>query len=289
MRSVTVLAPAKLNLTLDITGIAPNGYHEMDMLMQAVNLYENVTVRKSSDLTVRLPGSKVPANKYNTAIKAAIGFFNATGLLAGADITIHKAVPVRAGMAGGSADAAAVLVALNELYGAGLTQRELCDIGKDVGADVPFSIIGGTARVRGIGEIIEPIDSCPPCWFCVCMPNIGISTPAAYARYDEYGAKRHPNNSGAQAAIKNKDLKGMAACLYNVLQECSESCHNDNICNILNKNGAMASLMTGSGAAVFGVFTTKREAIAAKAALSEQYAQCWVLHPIACGAKILEH
>ncbi|MEG2205938.1 MAG: 4-(cytidine 5'-diphospho)-2-C-methyl-D-erythritol kinase, partial [Oscillospiraceae bacterium] len=89
MRSVTVLAPAKLNLTLDITGIAPNGYHEMDMLMQAVNLYENVTVRKSSGLTVRLPGSKVPANKYNTAIKAAIGFFNATGLLAGADITIH--------------------------------------------------------------------------------------------------------------------------------------------------------------------------------------------------------
>ncbi|MEG1699508.1 MAG: hypothetical protein RR271_07775, partial [Oscillospiraceae bacterium] len=157
----------------------------------------------------------------------------------------------------------AVLVALNELYGAGLTQRELCDIGKGVGADVPFSIIGGTARVRGIGEIIEPIDSCPPCWFCVCMPNIGISTPAAYARYDEYGAKRHPNSSGAQAAIKNKDLNAMAACLYNVLQECSESCHNDNICNILNKNGAMASLMTGSGAAVFGVFATKREAIAA--------------------------
>ena len=129
MDSVTVLAPAKLNLTLDITGIAPNGYHTLDMLMQTVNLYERVTLRKSPYLRLRLPGSNVPANEHNTAIKAALAFFDATGLLAGVDITVRKAVPVRAGMAGGSADAAAVLVGLNALYGAGMTVPELCEIG----------------------------------------------------------------------------------------------------------------------------------------------------------------
>ncbi|MBP8855290.1 MAG: 4-(cytidine 5'-diphospho)-2-C-methyl-D-erythritol kinase [Oscillospiraceae bacterium] len=288
MRSVTVLAPAKLNLTLDITGLAENGYHKMDMLMQTVNLYETVTLRKASDLTLRLPGSSVPANQYNTAIKAALAFFAETGLLAGADITVHKAVPVRAGMAGGSADAAAVLVGLNALYRARLSNEALCAIGKTVGADVPFAIMGGTARVSGIGECIRPIAPCPPCWFCVCMPSMGISTPEAYAQYDRVGAKRHPDTDGAEAAIAKGDLHGMSACLYNVLQETSTSAHNAPICAALMAQGAKAALMTGSGAAVFGVFHAKRDAIAAKLALQKTYPQCWVLRPVPFGAKVQE-
>lgn len=181
MRSVTVLAPAKLNLTLDVTGTRPDGYHTLDMIMQAVSLRERVTLRRSRGLSLSLPGSRVPANEHNTAYKAALAFFHGTGLLAGAAITVEKHVPVRAGMAGGSADAAAVLVGLNELYGARLSAAELCALGAQVGADVPFSIVGGTARVTGVGDILEPLKPCPPCFFTVCMPAGGISTPQAYA------------------------------------------------------------------------------------------------------------
>ena len=143
-RSVTVLAPAKLNLSLDVVGTLPNGYHDLDMVMQTIDLYEKITMRTSCDLRLALPGSFVPANDKNTAFKAALAFFDYTGLLAGVDMNVYKRVPVRAGMAGGSADAAGVLVGLNELYGAKLSMSELCAIGAGIGADVPFALLGGT-------------------------------------------------------------------------------------------------------------------------------------------------
>ena len=134
-RSVTVLAPAKLNLSLDVVGTLPNGYHDLDMVMQTIDLYEKITLRRSNDLSLTLPGSFVPVNDKNTAVKAALAFFDYTGLLAGVDMTIYKRVPVRAGMAGGSADAAAVLVGLNELYGARLSAAELCALGAPAPSD----------------------------------------------------------------------------------------------------------------------------------------------------------
>ena len=129
LNCVTVLAPAKLNLALDVVGLLPNGYHNLDMTMQAITLYERVMLRRSQNLSLTLPGSPVAANDSNTAIKAALAFFHYTGLLAGVEITIYKNVPVRAGMAGGSADAAGVLVGLNVLYGAKLSMSELCALG----------------------------------------------------------------------------------------------------------------------------------------------------------------
>ena len=173
-QSVVVLAPAKLNLSLDVAGLLPNGYHDLDMVMQTIDLYERITLRRSADLTLRLPGSFVPPNDKNTAYKAAVAFFHYTGLLAGVDITIQKHVPVRAGMAGGSADAAGVLVGLNELYNAQLSMSELCAIGAGIGADVPFALMGGTCRVKGVGDLIKPLPPCPDCWFVVVMPSVGI-------------------------------------------------------------------------------------------------------------------
>ena len=187
-RSVTVLAPAKLNLSLDVVGTLPNGYHDLDMVMQTIDLYEKITLRRSHDLTLNLPGSFVPANDKNTAVKAALAFFAYTGLLAGVDMTIYKRVPVRAGMAGGSADAAGVLVGLNELYGAKLSMSELCAIGAGIGADVPFALMGGTCRVRGVGDLMKALPPCPDCWFVVAMPSVGVSTPEAFARYDTMGS-----------------------------------------------------------------------------------------------------
>ena len=165
LQSVTVLAPAKLNLSLDVVGLLPGGYHALDMVMQAVDLYEQVILRRSGRLTLRAPGSRVPLNEKNTAHKAALAFFHYTGLLAGADITLRKNTPVRAGMGGGSADAAAVLVGLNALYAARLSMSELCALGASIGADVPFALMGGTCRVQGLGDLLKPLPPCPDCWF----------------------------------------------------------------------------------------------------------------------------
>ena len=186
--AVTVLAPAKLNLALDVVGLLPNGYHALDMTMQTITLYERVMLRRSAGLSLRLPGSLVQPNDKNTAIKAALAFFHYTGLLAGVDITIYKNTPVRAGMAGGSADAAAVLVGLNALYGAKLSMSELCALGAGIGADVPFALMGGTCRVQGVGDLLKALPPVPDCWFTVVMPDYGVSTPEAFAAYDKSAA-----------------------------------------------------------------------------------------------------
>ena len=219
---VTVLAPAKLNLALDVVGILPGGYHALDMTMQAISLYERVVIRRSPYLDLALPGSNVKPGPGNTAIKAALAFFHYTGLLAGADITIYKNVPVRAGMAGGSADAAAVLVGLNELYGARLSMSELCALGAGIGADVPFALMGGTCRVQGLGDLIKALLPMPECWFTVVMPDYGVSTPEAFAAYDKVGSSVHPDCAAQEAAIRAGDLDAVCAAAGNAHTDRSE-------------------------------------------------------------------
>lgn len=287
MRCVTALAPAKLNLTLDVTGVRPDGYHTVDMLMQTVDLYERVIVRKSAGLTLTLPGSAVPANEHNTAWKAAVAFFRETGLLAGASVTVEKRVPVRAGMAGGSADAAAVLVALNALYGARLSERKLCALGARVGADVPFCVMGGTARVTGIGEALERVPPCPPCFFTVCMPRGGSATPQVYARYDCVGAGERPDTPAALAALAAGDLPALCAQMKNALSRAGAGPDTEAIRRVLREYGAGAALMTGSGAAVFGVFRAQSAAEAARDALAADYPGAWVLRPAPRGAHVV--
>lgn len=281
---VTVLAPAKLNLSLDVVGTLPNGYHDLDMVMQTIDLYERLELRRSPYLNLRMPGSFVPVNDKNTAVKAALAFFDYTGLLAGVDITIHKQVPVRAGMAGGSADAAGVLVGLNELYGARLSMSELCAIGAGIGADVPFALMGGTCRVRGVGDLLKPLSPCPDCWFVVVMPSVGISTPEAFQRYDQMGSPVHPDCERQEAAVRANDLQGVCAAAGNALEHCSGATETPAICALLNENGALTSLMTGSGAAVFGVFAREEQARTAADALRSQYKQVYVARPTRGGA-----
>lgn len=287
MKQVTVIAPAKLNLTLDVTGILPGGYHALDMIMQTITLYERVTLRKSQGMSLRLPGSKVPPNDKNTAIKAALAFFHYTGLLAGVDIEVHKVTPVRAGMAGGSADAAAVLVGLNALYNAKLSMSELCAIGATIGADVPFALMGGTCRVQGIGDMMKPLPPCPDCWFTVVMPSVGVSTPAAFAAYDEVGSSVHPDTAAAEQAIRDEDLSALCAATGNALEECSGAKETGHIKQLLTQNGALASLMTGSGSAVFGIFDSEAKAKAAADALKSEYKQVYLTKPDRGGARVL--
>ena len=286
-RSVTVLAPAKLNLSLDVVGTLPNGYHDLDMVMQTIDLYERITLRRSADLTLRLPGSFVPPNDKNTAYKAAVAFFHYTGLLAGVDITIQKHVPVRAGMAGGSADAAGVLVGLNELYNAQLSMSELCAIGAGIGADVPFALMGGTCRVKGVGDLIKPLPPCPDCWFTVVMPDYGVSTPEAFAAYDKVGSSTHPDCEAQEKAIRAGDLAGVCAAAGNALEECSGARDNEAIKTALKENGAVTALMTGSGAAVFGIFESEEAARSAAEAVRAQWPQVYVARPDRGGARVI--
>ncbi len=286
-KSVTVLAPAKLNLALDVVGTLPNGYHDLDMVMQAIDLQERLVLRRSPYLNLRMPGSFVPVNNKNTAIKAALAFFDYTGLLAGVDITIHKAVPVRAGMAGGSADAAGVLVGMNELYGAKLSMSELCAIGATIGADVPFALMGGTCRVRGVGDLLKPLPPCPDCRFVVVMPSIGVSTPEAFQRYDQMGSPVHPDCERQEAAVRAGDLAEICAAAGNALEHCSGAQETPAICAKLNEHGALTSQMTGSGAAVFGVFDGEDAALAAVQALQGSYKQVYLCRPVRGGAQVL--
>lgn len=289
-KAVTVLAPAKLNLSLEVAGTLPNGYHDLDMVMQTIDLYERITLRRSQTLALSLPGSFVPVNDKNTAIKAALAFFHYTGLLAGVEMTIQKRVPVRAGMAGGSADAAGVLVGLNALYDARLSMSELCAIGAGIGADVPFALLGGTCRVRGVGDLMKALPPCPDCRFVVVMPSVGVSTPEAFARYDVMSsdpATRHPDCEAQEKAIRAGDLAGVCAAAGNALEYCSGAVETPAICEILTQNGAVMAQMTGSGAAVFGVFTKDTAAEAAAAALRGSYRQVYLCKPTRGGPRLL--
>lgn len=285
MKQVTVLAPAKLNLSLNVTGLLPGGYHALDMVMQAITLYERVTLRRAQGIRLRLPGSRVAANEKNTAYKAAVAFFRYTGLLAGVEMEVYKRTPVRAGMAGGSADAAAVLVGLNQLYNARLSMSELCALGATLGADVPFALLGGTCRVQGIGDILKPLPPCPPCWFVVVMPSVGVSTPEAFARYDKVGSTLHPDCAAQEQAVRAGDLAAVCAAAGNALEQCSGAVETPHIRQLLCQYGALASQMTGSGAAVFGVFDTEAAAAAAATALRGHYRQVYLAQPDRGGAR----
>ena len=287
MKQVTVLAPAKLNLALDVVGLLPNGYHDLDMVMQTITLYERLNLRRAEEVQLHLPGSWVPVNEKNTAVKAARAFFRYTGLAGGVEMEIEKHIPVRAGMAGGSADAAGVLVGLNALYEARLSTSELCALGAGIGADVPFALMGGTCRVQGVGDFLKALPPCPPCWFVVAMPSVGVSTPEAFARYDQMGSPVHPDLAAQEAAIRAGDLAAVCAASGNALEHCSGAKETPHIRAILDEQGALASLMTGSGAAVFGVFDSEAKAQAARAALRQQYKQVYLAQPDRGGPRLV--
>lgn len=288
MEKIIVQAPAKLNLSLDIVGLLPRGYHALDMVMQAITLYETVELEAGEGIRLCLPGSALEADERNTAFKAARLFYQAAGLPEGVSITVHKAVPAQAGMAGGSADAAAVLVGLNRMYGEPLSFCRLLEIGGRVGADVPFSLMGGTCRVQGTGDFLKALPPCPPCWFVVVMPEQGVSTPAAFALYDTMERPYHPDVAAQEEAIRAGDLKGLCAAAGNALQPCSGTEETEEICAMLSARGAAAALMTGSGAAVFGVFESEETAQKAADAMKESYRQVYLTQPDPFGAKVKE-
>ena len=276
---VTEKAYAKLNISLDVTARRDDGYHDMLMIMQTVSLCDELTITPERDGLVHALTSLpyVPGDRRNLAVRAALKFLELVGdEERGMKIAMRKSIPVGAGMAGGSADAAAVLRALNRAYGAPFTTEELCAAGETVGSDVAFCLRGGTALASGRGEILQPLPPLPPCCFVICKPDFSISTPELFQKLD--GAKLccHPDTEGLLAALKAQDLDALCRRMYNVFEDVPDRRMRTIRAakGALLDCGALGALMTGTGSAVFGVFRDRKAADTARAALAGEYRFC---------------
>ena len=295
MEQVKVIAPAKINLSLDITGVDEKGYHLLDMIMQTVSVFEYVTLTKQDKISMASNAKFIPTDSKNTAVKAAMKFFEYTGIQGGVHIHIKKNVPIKAGMAGGSADAAGVIVGLNHMYGTKLTVEQMCEIGLMCGSDIPFMIHGGTKRIQGTGDIILPCPQMPEYPLVICMPTNGVSTPQAYANYDANGIKTLVETDKLVGAIKEKNIADIAKYMANDLESAAGSEETQPIKEELIRLGAIGSMMTGSGAAVFGIFDDEEKAKAAAEALKTEeltnklnLRSVFVAKPVSFGASVMK-
>ena len=275
MPKETVLARAKLNLTLDVLGKRPDGYHDLKMVMQSVALADTLTVETGTGegLEVRTDLSFLPNNEKNLAAAAALAFQTVTGRdLGGVAIAIEKRIPVCAGMGGGSSDAAAVLRSLERMLGTGQDLAALAGIG--VGSDVPYCVLGGTALAEGRGEVLTPLSALPHCHVVICKPAFSISTPELFRAVDGVRLRCRPDTDGVLAALEAGDLGGVARRMYNVFEDVLPSRQRTEVAAIrsaLVQHGALGANMSGTGPTVFGLFDDADRARSAWEELRQTY------------------
>lgn len=286
MDEFTIQAPAKLNLTLDVLGRREDGYHDLKMVMQSITLADRLTLRPG-----RAPGIQVsssfhflPTGEKNLAGKAAVCFYQALGRPArDLDISITKHVPVCAGMAGGSSDAAAVLRALNRLEGEPFSPEELAHVGEAVGSDVPYCVLGCTALAQGRGEVLTPLSPLPHCWVVACKPDFPVSTPELFARIDSCRIRRRPDADGLMAALEQGDLMEVARRMYNVFEDVlpeRQLARVADIKNTLIQQGALGANMSGTGPTAFGLFSSQSQAQAAYDVLKQRYQEVFLAETV---------
>jgi len=276
MREITRKAYAKINLGLDVLGILPNGYHQVKMIMQTVDLYDTVTIRRTEasgitmDVTVEEKTATLEADEHNLCVKAAKCLLSHAGREAeGLHISLVKRIPIAAGMAGGSTDAAAVFLGLNELLELGYSKEELMELAVTVGADVRYCIMGGTALSEGIGEELTKLPYAPAWSVLIGKPPIDVSTKFVYEHLDAAEDIDHPDIDGLQEALAGKDLSAAAAKMGNVLATVTEPAYPviTEIKQLMMQQGAEVALMTGSGPTVFGIFAKEEDCQTAEEAL----------------------
>ena len=270
-----VKAYAKLNLTLDVLAKRPDGYHDMRMIMQSIDLTDTLTLKDNGSDQLRVSSNLhfLPSGEKNLAAAAALRYWEARGRARrGLDINIDKNIPVCAGMAGGSSDAAAVLRALNSMDAQPLGVAELARVGELVGSDVPYCVMGGTALAEGRGEILTPLPALPSCWVVVCKPDFPISTPELFHKIDSHKVRCRPDTEGAIAALKAGDLGGVARRMYNVFEDVlpdRQRARVADIKNVLIQCGALGANMSGTGPTAFGLFDDRSRAEEAYGMLKE--------------------
>lgn len=256
-------AYAKINLGLDVIGRLENGYHEVKMIMQNVGIYDVLTLTKIPEgIVVTTDNGELPTDDNNLIYKAAKLMLENYNISQGVQIHLEKNIPIAAGMAGGSTDAAATFWGMNELFSLGLPEEKLREIGVKVGADVPYCIMGGTALAEGIGEKLTRLPDAPDCCLLVAKPDINVSTKYVYEHLDAEGVEEHPDIDGMMEAIYQGNLEGIVDRLGNVLEVVTVKKYTiiEDIKKEMLSFGAMGSLMSGSGPTVFGIFEKEEDA-----------------------------
>lgn len=256
-------AYAKINFGLDVIRRREDGYHEVKMIMQTVNLYDILTFTKEkAGITVKTDTAALLGDESNLIYKAAKLLLETYGIKGGVKIELRKNIPMAAGMAGGSADAAAVFHGVNELFGLGMTEGEMCALGVKIGADVPYCIQGGTALSEGIGEILTKLPDAPNCFLLIAKPDIDVSTKYVYENLHANELQYHPDIDGMRRAIEAGTLTGIAQRMENVLETVTVKKYPiiQEIKDFMKEKGALNALMSGSGPTVFGVFETQEKA-----------------------------
>lgn len=267
MDKISVKALAKINLGLDVIRRRQDGYHEVRMIMQTIHLYDQLFIRKTKEAGISVESnlSFLPVDESNLAYKAAKLLQDMYGIKEGVSIELQKYIPVAAGMAGGSTDAAAVLYGMNELFGLGLKRQKLMELGAGLGADVPYCLMRGTALAEGIGEKLKSLPPMPKCPVLIAKPGIGVSTKFVYENLVLDENSPHPDISAQIAAIRRGDLQAVARHMGNILETVTVPKYPviDEIKRCMTEAGALASMMSGSGPTVFGLFEDERTAKAA--------------------------
>ncbi len=274
MRDTTQLkALAKINLGLDVIGRRENGYHDVRMVMQTIYLYDNVTIKKTEEpgVVVKTNLNYLPINEDNIAYKAAKMLIDEFDIQEGVEITLDKHIPVAAGLAGGSSNAAAVLVGMNQIFDLKLRQTDLMERGVKLGADVPYCVMRGTVLAEGIGEILSPLPPMPKCYILIAKPPINVSTKVVYEKLDSKPIENHPDIDAIIEGLENGDIKKVAMSMGNVLENVTIEDHPviEDIKNAMKESGALNAMMSGSGPTVFGIFDDKQLAKEAKDKIRE--------------------
>ena len=274
MDKIKLKALGKINLGLDVLGRRPNGYHDVRMVMQTVYLYDQILLEKTDKEGISLETNLfyLPVNENNLAYRAAKMLIDEFAIKEGVHISLEKHIPVAAGMAGGSSNAAAVLYGMNRIFQLGLTDQELMDRGVQLGADVPYCIMRGTVLAEGIGEKLTPLPAMPKCHVLLAKPPISVSTQKVYEKLDAQEVTKHPDIDGILLGLQTGDLKKITSSMGNVLENVTitEYPQIERIKDVMKEEGALNAMMSGSGPTVFGIYDDKMLARRAAARIREE-------------------
>lgn len=274
MDKIKLKALGKINLGLDVLGRRPNGYHDVRMVMQTVYLYDQILLEKTDKEGISLKTNLfyLPVNENNLAYRAAKMLIDEFAIKEGVHISLEKHIPVAAGMAGGSSNAAAVLYGMNRLFQLGLTDQELMERGVKLGADVPYCIMRGTVLAEGIGEKLTPLPAMPKCHVLLAKPPISVSTQKVYEKLDAQEVTKHPDIDGILLGLQTGDLEKITSSMGNVLENVTitEYPQIESIKDVMKEEGALNAMMSGSGPTVFGIYDDKMLARRAAARIREE-------------------
>lgn len=264
MDKINLKALGKINLGLDVLGRRENGYHDVRMVMQTVYLYDQIFMEKKKEPGIEIKTNLyyLPVNENNLVYKAARLLMDEFKIKEGVKVSLEKHIPVAAGMAGGSSDAAAALFGINRMFGLGLSTEELMERGVSIGADVPYCVMRGTVLAEGIGERLTVLPALPRCTVLLAKPSVSVSTKLVYEKLDSKEVLKHPNIDGLIRGLKSGSLCEVAAHMGNVLEDVTASEYPviESIKDMMKEEGALNALMSGSGPTVFGLFDDKRKA-----------------------------